>query len=245
MSKFLLEKFSFVFRQYKKIPFPVRTRIHNFLDWFNENKYLLALIGPTRHRITHKRLSSANSPLKLIVGESYRKTGWFITNYQVFALHFLDVRREFCIKNHLTHIYADNVIEHLTASAGQTFLQNSYNALAVGGKLRLATPDSFAIAKAYLGKDKKKTNEMSRDLKSHNLKIKEPIDLLHVTFHSFGHSKGRLYDQETLTASLKLAGFRKIIRFSPGKSNDPLLIKLEKRNKISDSWSQLCIEAEK
>jgi predicted SAM-dependent methyltransferase len=245
MSKFHLEKFSFVFRQYKKIPFPVRTRIHYFLDLFNENKYLLALIGPARHRITHKRLSATNSPLKLIVGESYRRPGWFITNYQVFALHFLDVRREFSKKNRLSHIYADNVIEHLTASDGQTFLQNSYNALAVGGKLRLATPDSFAIAKAYLGKDKKKTNEMSRDLHSHNLKINEPIDLLHVTFHSFGHSKGRLYDQETLTASLKLAGFRKIRRFSPGKSNDPLLMKLEKRNGISDSWSQLCIEAEK
>jgi hypothetical protein len=161
MNKFLLEKFSFFFRQYKKIPFSVRTRIHNFLDWFNENKYLLALIGPTRHRITHKNLSASNSPLKLIVGESYRRPGWFISNYQVFALHFLDVRREFCKKNHLTHIYADNVIEHLTASAGQTFLQNSYNALGVGGKLRLATPDSSAIAKAYLGKDKKKIYEMS------------------------------------------------------------------------------------
>jgi predicted SAM-dependent methyltransferase len=245
MRKFFLEKFSLVFRQYKKIPFSVRTRIHNFLDWFNENKYLLALIGPTRHRITHKKLSALNSPLKLIVGESYRRPDWFISNYQVFALHFLDVRQEFCKKNHLTHIYADNVIEHLTASAGQTFLQNSYNALRVGGKLRLATPDSSAIAKAYLGKDKKKIKEMSLDLKHHNLTIREPIDLLHVTFHSFGHSKGRLYDQDTLIASLKLAGFRKISRFSPGKSNDPHLIKMEKRNGISDTWSQMCIEAEK
>jgi predicted SAM-dependent methyltransferase len=114
-----------------------------------------------------------------------------IIKYQVFALHFLDVRREFCKKNHLTHIYADNVIEHLTASAGQTFLKSSYNSLAVCRKLRLATPDSFAIAKAYLGKDKKKTNKMSQDS---NLIISDTRDyrLLHVTFHSFGHSKGRL-----------------------------------------------------
>ena len=245
MSKFLLQIFLFIFKQYKRIPFSIRTRIHNFLDWFNENKYLLALVGPTRHRITHKRLSAANSPMKLLVGESYPRPGWFSSNYQVFALHFLDVRREFCKKNHLTYIYADNVIEHLTASAGHTFLQNSYNALEFGGKIRLATPDSYAITKAYLDKDKKKINQMSLDLKPHNLRIKVPIDLLHVTFHSFGHSKGRLYDEETLTASLKLAGFRKITRFSPGKSNDPLLMKLEKRNGISDSWSQLCIEAEK
>lgn len=172
MSKFLHETLSYVLNQYKKIPFPVRTKLHNVFDGFNENRFLLALVGPARHKITYKRLSATNLPPRLIVGESYQRSGWFTTNYQVFSLHFLDARRKFSKNNRLTHIYADNVIEHLTANDGQAFLKNSFDSLKIGGKLRLATPDSFAIAKAYLGKDKKKMNEMSRDLSSHNLKIK-------------------------------------------------------------------------
>ena len=82
-------------------------------------------------------------------------------------------------------------------------------------------------------------------LKQYKLKIDEPIDLLHVTFSSFGHHLGRIHDENTLTSLLTEAGFRIIERFPTSKSKNPVFQNLEKRVGSSLNWSQLCLEAVK
>ena len=124
-------------------------------------------------------------------------------------------------------------------------MRNAFDALSPGGCIRITTPDCLAITQAYIDHDLQKVKEVSEEMGQYNLKIDEPIDLLHVTFSSFGHHSGRIYDEQTLTALLIKVGFSKVERFSPSKSNNPIFRDLEKRVGNSSSWSQMCLEAQK
>ncbi len=234
-----------LFSSYKKLPLDIRSRIHQIFDSANGNKTMIALVSPYRQNRTIKKIAKSESPRRLIVGESYPKEGWLVSNYQVLAKNFLDVTKPFAQSNSISNIYADNVIEHLDLKAARLFLQNSFDALLSGGSIRLVTPDCLAISNAYIQQDQQKVEEVAFDLQQHNLKIDEPIDLLHVTFSAFGHHLGRIYDENTLAALLKNAGFRNIERHPTLKSSNPVFQNLEKRVGSSLDWSQLCMEATK
>ena len=236
---------SHFFSYYKMLPFSTRTQVHHIFDLVNSNKTLLYIFSGMRQNKTIKDISKAKSPRRLVVGESYPMNGWIVTNYQLLAKNFIDVKKKFAESSSLSNIYADNVIEHLDLESAQIFLKNAYDALTADGWIRLATPDCLAISKAYIENDLQKVSEFGKDLKQHNLKIDEPIDLLHVTFCAFGHAKGRIYDEQTLTGLLRWAGFRHIERFSPSESSNPIFRNLEKRTGVSDYWSQMCLEAKK
>ena len=179
------------------------------------------------------------------MGESYPMDGWIISNYQVLAKNFLDVTKRFAESSSISNIYADNVIEHLDLDSARLFMQNAFDSLLTDGSIRVVTPDCLAMANAYIQQDEKKVKQVSVDLQQHNLKIDEPIDLLHVTFAAFGHHLGRIYDENTLTSILINAGFSSVERFPTSKSNNPVFQNLEKRTGGSLDWSQLCLEARK
>lgn len=231
--------------QYKKLPFDLRTRLHLLYDSINRNKALISLVSSYRQKQTVKKLSRLQSPISLIVGESYPKKGWFVSNYQVLARNFLDVTKPFAHNDSVSFIYADNVIEHLDIVSARLFMQNAFEALIPGGAIRLVTPDCLAISNAYIQRDEQKVQQVATDLKQQNLKIDEPIDLLHVTFSAFGHHMGRIYDEDSLTSLLVNAGFKSIERHSTSKSKNPVFQNLEKRVGLSLDWSQLCLEATK
>lgn len=231
--------------QYKKLPLNLRTQIHHIYDAVNRNQTLITLVSPICQKRTIKKISILKSPRRLIVGESYPCDGWIVTNYQVFTRNFLDVTRKFAESKSISTIYADNVIEHLEFDSAQIFMQNAYDALLPGGSIRLATPDCLAMANAYIHQDQQKVNQVAIDLQQHNLKIDEPIDLLHVTFSAFGHHLGRIHDENTLTSLLVNAGFRNVERHLTSKSNNPIFQNLEKRSGSSLDWGQLCLEARK
>ena len=209
------------------------------------NPFLLHLISAPRQYKTKKKISQIESPRRLVVGESYPMDGWMVSNYEVFAKNFIDVTKKFAESSSISNIYADNVIEHLDASSGELFLQNAFEALVPGGSIRLVTPDCLAISKAYIAHDLQKVSDVRTEMSQHNLKIDEPIDLLHVTFCAFGHDRGRIYDENTLTALLKKVGFNQVERFSTSTSNTPIYRNMEKRVGDSSKWSQLCLEAVK
>ena len=231
--------------QYKKLPFDLRTQLHLIYDAVNRNKALITLASPIRQRSTIKKISKEKFPKRIIVGESYPMDGWVVSNYQVFARNFLDVTKCFAESNSISNIYADNVIEQLELDAARLFMQNAFDALLPGGSIRLITPDCMAISNAYIQQDLQKVKEVAADLQQYELKIDEPIDLLHVTFSSFGHHLGRIHDENTLTSLLTEAGFRIIERFPTSKSKNPVFQNLEKRVGSSLNWSQLCLEAVK
>lgn len=87
--------------------------------------------------------------------------------------------------------------------------------------------------------------ELKLDLQQHSVAIEHLPDLLRVQFTSSGHEKGYLYDFETLQAILMQVGFRNIRQFATSHSEISVLVDAENRKSPSDSWAQLCIEAEK
>jgi predicted SAM-dependent methyltransferase len=229
---------------YKKLPFSFRTGIHRVWDFFNENGILHFMVG-FRHKITVRRIRRIKGPKRLIVGESYLRPGWFVTNYRVFCRNYLDATKPFAKEECVEFIYADNVIEHLNQVSGKDFMKNAYSSLMQGGRIRLATPNCEEIVRAYISEDSIKVSQMNLDFESHGIPLLDPIDMLHVTFAAFGHHKGRIYDPRTLSHLLREVGFKQIEFFQPGESNTPQLMNLEHRTKPSDTWGQMCIEAQK
>ena len=230
---------------YKRLPFGFRTGIHRVWDFFNENRILHFIVGSSRHRLTVWRIGRMKGPKRLIVGESYSRPGWFVTNYRVFCRNYLDATRPFAKEESVELIYADNVIEHLSQSSGKDLIKNAYSSLIQGGRIRLATPNCEEIVRAYIKEDFGKVSQMNLDFESHGIPLLDPIDMLHVTFTAFGHHKGRIYDPRTISLLLYETGFKKIDFFKPGESNTPDLMNLEYRVKPSDMWGQMCIEAQK
>ena len=230
---------------YKKLPFSFRTGIHRAWDFFNENRVLHFIVGYSRHEMTVWRIRRMRAPKRLMVGESYSRPGWFVTNYRVFCRNYLDATKPFTREESIEFIYADNVIEHLNQVSGKNFIENCYSSLIQGGRIRLATPNCEEIVRAYINQDFEKASQMNLDFESHGMSLLDPIDMLHVTFAAFGHHKGRIYDPRTLGLLLHEAGFKKIDFFKPGESNTPELMNLEYRTKPSDMWGQMCIEAQK
>ena len=228
---------------WKRLPVKYRNAFHLILHRFNSS-YLLLKMSHFRHNVTVRKLKKMTNPVNLRLGESRQFEGWVSTNYQVITRHFLDATRlygeEVC-----EYIFADNVIEHIDRSAGAKLFESSFRALTPGGILRLATPDLEEISKRYLTRLSIDLNDFAKDMEPHGLEVKAHPDLLRVTFTSFGHEKGFIYDFPTLKAQLEKAGFQSVTKFQPRKSLTPALMDLETRVGKSDSWSQMAIEATK
>ena len=233
----------FLLKLYKKIPVSFRNRIHFLIHRINSNTFLLFLLK-FRHYSTCRKLRSYEF-VNLRVGESRKFHGWISTNYQVSCRNFLDITKPLNGVKNLEFIIADNVIEHLSLTKGKAMLANLYSSMLPGAILRLSTPNLRELANKYLSSDFGALEQLKIDLQQHSVAIEYLPDLLRVQFTSFGHEKGYLYDFETLQTVLMQLGFRNIKQFVTSHSEISLLVDAENRKSPSDSWAQLCIEAEK
>lgn len=138
----------------------------------------------------------------------------------------------------VSHIYADNVIEHLRMKPNRRLFREAYRALTPGGRIRLATPDIEYLVERYTKRD----HEMQRLIALSNMKDYEahhPVDLLRIAFQECGHHAGYLWDFQALRDELTLAGFTDVRRFEPRQSDDPELRDMEIREEFA-----LVVEAE-
>lgn len=228
---------------WKRIPMGIRGKFHLLLHRFNSNRFLLSLFH-FRHIRTKRRLTRFEEPVKLRIGESRRFVDWHSTNFQLLAPHFLNATRNYG-KNVCRFIFADNVIEHLDYDSGRLLLEKAFSALIHDGILRLTTPDLRQIVSRYLLASPEDLMDFAHDLREHEQSVISFPDFLRVTFTSFGHDKGFIYDFETLRAVLKNVGFVEVKKFLPGESDEPHLRNLETRVGKSDIWSQMAVEARK
>jgi len=159
--------------------------------------------------------------------------------------NFLDVTKPLVGVKNLEFIIADNVLEHLSLTKGRAMLANLYDSMLPGATLRLSTPNLRELANKYANSDFGALEQLKIDLQQHSVSFEHLPDLLRVQFTSFGHEKGYLYDFETLQAILQQLGFRNVRQFATSHSEISLLVDVENRKSPSDSWAQLCIEAEK
>ncbi len=228
---------------WKKLPLELRGYIHLLLHRFNSSKHLIRLFS-FRHQLTVRKLSSSKAPVHLRIGESRKFEGWTSTNYQILTRHFIDATKSYGI-NVCEFIFADNVIEHLEYSDGERLIEQAFKALIPGGVLRLTTPDLETIAERYLTRSQSDLAQFAEDLRDHNVNVFSGPDLLRITFTSFGHHKGFIYDFQTLGDLLSSKGFCDVVKHAPGESRNPSLRGLETRVKPSDMWSQMAVEATK
>ena len=180
-----------------------------------------------------KRMRHRQSPLLVNLGCGYDyKKGWlnidrYVDKVKSKELDVLtwDLSRELPFDfGAVDFVFNEHFLEHLSYSDGLDFLTRVHKTLKINGILRISCPDLREIATNYLNS--------TWDLNKWRMEIpslRSGCDLFnhYVSYDYWEHRF--MYDEEELVNSLKLAGFRKIVKKPVGVSDISLLVGLEVR----------------
>ena len=191
---------------------------------------------------TTRALAGARRPLKVEIGGLQKRPGWVVTNVNAVTRNYLDATTRWPLEDgSVSHVYADNVIEHITLEAGRAMLAEAYRCLVPGGAIRLVTPDIRGHVELYLSGASAIDTPVGRRYRDAGLVVEHPIDLVRIPIGSFGHHTGYVYDFDTLDAELKRAGFHSTVRCELGQSDRPEFAGLDQRGEAGES--QIAVEA--
>jgi predicted SAM-dependent methyltransferase len=172
-----------------------------------------------------------------------RREGWIPTDVWSRAPYHLDATGPWPFPpGSVSHVYADNVIEHVPLDGARALLRHALSALEPGGRIRLVTPDVERCAEVYLER-----GDLARaQLDAHRgagTRVEHLVDILRGVFVEYEHSRGYAWDFESLSAELAAAGFTDIERRELEDSPDPALRGLESRVLPIDRITMLAVEA--
>jgi Methyltransferase domain len=202
---------------------------------------VLAVNTPIAKARTARLLADAPRPLKIEIGGLTPRPGWFVTNVSARTRYYLDATTTWPLESSsVSHVYADNVIEHITLDAARRMLAESYRCLQPGGVIRLVTPDIRSHVEMYLAGASALDTVAGEHYRNAGLVVEHPIDLVRIPIGSFGHHTGYVYDFETLERELQRAGFTEVVRTELGESAHPELAGLDKRK---EGGAQVAVEA--
>ena len=206
-----------------------------------------------RQLLGTRRLPPADAPkrpllpsdaTKVHVGAGpVRLDGWANTDLSGKADYYLDATGHWPATG-VTHVFADNVIEHLTLDGARAFLREARAAMTPGGRIRLVTPDAEASARAYIDR----TPDLEALIVRHRMNgyaMAHPADVLRVVFSLNGHHNGYVFDLASMRAELEAAGFVNVERVPMGESSDPELRGIDSRTEPIDDLLLLTVEAER
>jgi SAM-dependent methyltransferase len=139
---------------------------------------------------------------------------------------FLDATKPFPLDAMtFDYIFSEHQIEHVTEPEARSMLKECFRILRPGGRVRIATPDLSAILSLY--------EDPLEDRKRHYIdwvvtrflpNVQSGNKRCYVINQMFMAYKHRfIYDQETLAAIVRDAGFVDVVRREPGESEDPVL----------------------
>jgi hypothetical protein len=203
---------------------------------------VLTVNTPVAKGRLHRSLARGARPLKLEIGGLTRRDGWVITNVNAVARNYLDATRRWPLEDaSVSHVYADNVIEHLPLAAGRAMLAEAARCLQPGGVIRLVTPDVRRHVELYLAGAASLDGSVGRAYRALGLVVEHPVDLVRIPIGSFGHHEGYLYDFDTLAHELKRAGFHSATEHALGESGHPELVGLDSRT--DEGEAQMAVEA--
>ena len=189
-----------------------------------------------------RRAIATQVPRRVVIGAGRTDLeGWLSTDVGWNARYYLDATEPWPIRN-LSHVFADNVIEHMRLPAARRFLRCAHDALATDGVLRVATPDVERIARLYLEGGSVAESLMERN-RSVGYTVEHPIDLLTNVYTEAEHYRGYLWDEKSLTAELRAAGFADVVRVDAGTSSDPVMRGIEGRLSDTEVAVSLVVEA--
>jgi predicted SAM-dependent methyltransferase len=156
------------------------------------------------------------SGLLLELGSGHnRKGGW--VNIDLFnreADFRLDLRRRLPFSNEsVAEIHSEHFFEHLEYSETRTLLSECHRVLQPGGLLRTGVPDPIPAIHAYASGDRSffenlRPIDVGGDGQHWSMPrwVETPMEHLNFMFHQTGDHRF-IYDVETLTKLLVLAGF--------------------------------------
>lgn len=189
-----------------------------------------------------RALGEASRPLKLEIGGLVPRPGWVVTNVNAVTRNYLDATRTWPLEDgSVSHVYSDNVIEHLPLEATRAMLAEAYRCLQPGGVIRLITPDVRAHVEMYLSGQPALDDAAATHYRELGLVVEHPIDVLRIPIGAFGHHEGYVFDFETLKIELEKAGFSDVVRTPTGSSDRPEFAGLDQRT--SEGGAQLAVEA--
>lgn len=179
--------------------------------------------------------------------------GWFNTDLfpERWPVMRLDATRPFPLPDAaFQFVFSEHMIEHLPLAGARNMVAECFRVLAPGGRIRLATPDLARVVRLHTAAT---APEHERYLAWSQLHNRLPADLppaavvVNSLFHDHGHQF--LFDEESLAALLRLAGFTDIRRCPPGESSQAELRGVEIHQLVigteANDFETLVLEAHK
>jgi predicted SAM-dependent methyltransferase len=125
-------------------------------------------------------------------------------------------------------VHCEHVIEHITYDAGLTMLRECHRILRPGGVLRIATPDLALVARLITSgssdQPMREYVEWSNGSYGTESERRAPANAAFAAnrlVRAWGHTF--IYDEPTLHAALRDAGFHDVVRVAPGASDHAAL----------------------
>lgn len=163
--------------------------------WFTHHKQLRRLLGFTG--VIHSNNGGAKWNVSPVVHDLKKR------------LPFAD--------NTFSAIYASHVLEHLYRSQAQLLLAECHRVLKPGGVVRLVVPDLHSLVEDYL-KCRRSGDKGAADALNDGLAFRSPappsgniLTRSYAIWKDF-HSHKWMYDSESLTYYVEVAGFREVSR---------------------------------
>lgn len=202
----------------------------------------MAVNTPVARTRATRAIDAAARPFKLEVGGLAPRPGWVVTNVNAVTRHYLDATQTWPIEDGaLSHVYSDNVVEHLPLEAGRVMFAEAYRCLRPGGVIRMVTPDLGAHVERYLAGNAPRGDAEAAIYEEVGLTVEHPLDWVRIPIASFGHHEGYVYDFAALSAELERAGFSSVVRAELGSSVHPELDGLD--NRVMEGGAQMAVEA--
>lgn len=187
-------------------------------------------------------LEKTPRPLKLEIGGIVQRDGWVVTNVNAVTRNYLDATRRWPLEDDaVSHVFSDNVIEHLPLEANRAMFAEMRRCVRPGGLVRLITPNVRAHVEMYLSGSPALDDAAARHYRSMGLVVEHPIDVLRIPIGAFGHHEGYVWDFETLRSELERAGFVDVVQTATGESEHPEFADLDRRT--NEGGAQLAVEA--
>ncbi len=151
-------------------------------------------------------LATSRPPYRVELGSGLvRRDGWVSTDVWARAPLHLDATRPWPFPpGTVSHVYGDNMIEHVPLEGARALFGHALRALRPGGRIRFVTPDARRCAEIYL-----EGGELAQaQFEAHRgagTRMEHAVDILRAVFVEYEHDRGYAWDFESLSAVAMLA----------------------------------------
>ncbi len=183
-------------------------------------------------------------PKKLEIGAAaVRKPGWLATDYDATGTDALqlDATQPFPVPSgSFDYIYTEHMVEHIPYVGAQSMFKECLRILKPGGVIRVVTP-SIGFLTRILSSDRSKFEESYRNWSVSSFVPEAPRITNAFFLNNFVRAWGHkfIYDLETLTLALEIAGFKRIVTCSFNQSEHAALRNLANESRLPPGFLEM------